>query len=448
MATPTRRTGGGADPFSKACTWTPALVVFVLSACASSVTRRTPSSNAWRPSEHAPPERALAAGPQDSEPEPSTGYDNGFFLRSADGRSELVFEGLFQTTVNFHGSDRDPSTDVVLKRMRPEFSGRFDSLRFRLEPKFTEEEVELEEAWVGTQLMGDKALLMMGRMKVPFNLEEVRSRRHIDFPTFSIINQFAPAEDHGLFLNGRSSSSIWEYGVAAYNGTGGSDTNSAKDFAARIMVHPFARKEQSAWNGLQLGLSGTIGDQDENVGGDTIDNEVGLEVVRYVSAATLEGQRTRAGLEAAWFNGPWMVQGEWMRVNQGMSAGGDPERMLFRGGYLTLSHVLTGESKSFGGVSPDSPFDFRDGSGRGAWVLALRLSRLDLDDDLASAGLVAPGTFTDRIQSLALGLNWIPNDHAIVRHALTWSRYDDEVLLDGGSSDEELAFVIEFQLHF
>ena len=28
------------------------------------------------------------------------------------------------------------------------------------------------------------------------------------------------------------------------------------------------------------------------------------------------------------------------------------------------------------------------------------------------------------------------------------SRYDDEVLLDDGSSDEELAFVIEFQLHF
>lgn len=376
-----------------------------------------------------------------------SGYDDGFFLRSADGTAELVLEGLFQTTIGLFDPDREPSSDFAIKRMRPELAGRFGGLRFRLEPKFTEDEVELEEAWVGTDLWGGDGRLLFGRMKAPFSLEEVRSRRHIDFPSFSLLNQFAPAEDHGVFLDTRPDAGLLELGLAAYNGTGGSDTNSSKDLAARVMVHPFHERERSAWRDLQLGLAATVGRQDEGDGGGAIENEAGREVVRFSPDAALDGQRTRLGLEAAWFHGPWFVQAEGMRVSQRMSAGAEEVDAAFDGAYLTVARVLTGEDRSFAGVRPALPFDFADGSGRGAWVLAARASTLSIDRDLAGV-FVPREEFTAGIDSLSVGLNWVPNEHAIVRHTLIWSRYDDEVRLDRGSDDEELAFLIELQLHF
>ncbi|MCP3915849.1 MAG: hypothetical protein GY711_09855 [bacterium] len=409
------------------------LPMMALGACATHAARESQSD---------------AAAPSLASAGPDVGYDGGFFVRSEDGRSELLLEGLFQTVIGAFDSDRDPDSDVQLKRMRPELAGRFGSMRFRVEPKFTEDEVELEEAWVGTIVGGEDDLVMIGRMKAPFNLEEVRSRRHIDFPLFSIVNQFAPAEDHGVFWNGRGGAGRVEYGLAAYNGNGESDTNSSKDVAARVMLHPFAADEDSAFQSLQLGVAATVGTQDESVAGDAIDGPSGLEVVRFAPGAELDGGRERLGLEAAWYRGPWMVQAEYVSVDQEMSAGGADADIAFRGGYLTLSHVLTGEAKSFSGVRPDAPFDFESGSGRGAWVVALRLSRLDLDDDLEERGLALAGTFTDAIEGISLGVNWIPNEHTIVRNALILSKYEDDVRLDQGVDDEETAFLIEVQLHF
>ncbi len=384
---------------------------------------------------------ACAATSPSAAPAPDAGYDGGFVLSSEDGSRELVIEGLFQTTVSAYDSDRTPSTDFGLKRMRPEFSGQVDALRFKLEPKFTEHEVELEEAWIGADFHEGNGRLMLGRMKAPFGLEEVRSRRHIDFPSFSLVNQLSPAEDHGIFYNGKTEDGFVEYGLAATNGTGASDTNSSKDLVGRVMVHPST--------GLQLGVAATVGQQSESTSGSSLKNEAGLPVVDFASNSALDGTRTRLGLEAAWYRGPWFAQAELVDVQQDMSAGGGPaQRVGFGGGYLSLSRALTGEDKSFSGVDPDSPFDPSTGAGRGAWVLAMRLSQLEIDDDLVLLGLANPGRSTDQIRSASLGLNWVPNRHAIVRHALIWSEYGDPIDLGSGTSDEELALVVEFQLHF
>jgi phosphate-selective porin len=371
-----------------------------------------------------------------------------FRLATEDGASVLELGALVQVLGRLSDDARDPQADFELKRVRPEISGRVaGGFVFNLEPNFSEDEVELEEAWIGPQLFERRATLHLGRMKAPFNLEEVRSRRHIDFPFFSIVNQLAPAEDHGAFLNGRSAGQRWEYGAALYNGTGGDDTNGSKDVALRLMVHPFAGEAGAALENLQLGLAGTAGVQDEDVGGDTIDNETKLPVVFFADDARLTGPRERAGLELAWFRGPWFAQAEYLGVAQEMAGAGGHEDVLFHGGYVTLARVLTGEAKTFGGVQPSEPFDFATGAGRGAWVVAARYSILNLDHDL-EADLVVPGSFTDQIQTGSLALNWIPSAHAIVRTAIVGSFYEGDVRLDTGSGDREAAILVEFQLHY
>jgi phosphate-selective porin OprO/OprP len=374
-----------------------------------------------------------------------------FRLASADGRNALELGALVQVLGRLSDDARDPQAEFDLKRVRPEISGQLaGGLAFNLEPNFGADEVELEEAWIGPRLLGGRATLHLGRMKAPFGLEEVRSRRHIDFPSFSIVNQLEPAEDHGAFLNGRTASERWEYGLALYNGTGGADTNGSKDLALRLMAHPFAGgagEAGAALENLQVGLAATFGVQDESVAGEAIQNETKLDVVPFASDARLDGSRERLGAELAWFRGPWFLQGEYLGVAQEMSSGAGDEDVLFHGGYLTLARVLTGESKSFRGVVPAEPFDFATGAGRGAWVLAARYSILSLDEDLEAA-LVVPGGFTGRIQTGSVALNWIPNEHAIVRTAVVGSFYDGDVQLDTGSGDREAALLVEFQLHY
>ena len=389
----------------------------------------------------------LTLGCSASAPARAQERSAGFRLESADG-SRLELGALVQVLGRWSDDARDPTAQLDLKRVRPEISGELaGSLAFNLEPNFSEDEVELEEAWVGPRIFGGHATLHLGRMKAPFNLEEVRSRRHIDFPFFSIVNQLAPAEDNGIFLYGKSADGRHEYGFALYNGTGAADTNPSKDVAARWMLHPFADAETSRLAHLQFGLAGTLGSQDEAVGLDALKNETRLDIVPFADDARLDGTRERLGLELAWFDGPWFLQGEYLGMRQEMSSGAGDERVLIHGGYLTLARVLTGESKSFGGVSPAAPHDFATGTGRGAWTLAVRYSVLNLDDDLEAA-LVETGSFTDQVHTGSLGLNWTPNAHALVRTAVVGSFYEGDIRLDTGSGDREAALLLEFQLHY
>lgn len=214
------------------------------------------------------------------------------------------------------------------------------------------------------------------------------------------------------------------------------------------MWHPFANDPGTLFENLQIGVAGTLGNQDEDVGGSGIANELALPVVEFDTGVRLSGQRTRAGFELAWFRGPWFVQAEYARVEQDMALGATDAAISFQGGYVSLARVLTGEDKTFRGVEPSRPWNFATGEGRGAWVLAARWSELELDSDLESSVLAVPGTFTDRIRTFSLGLNWIANQHLTVRHAFVETLYSNDVALDQGSTDHEEALLVELQLSF
>ncbi len=364
-------------------------------------------------------------------------YDDGLVFDWGSG--SIVLEGLFEVgafvTEGGASDARDPDSDAYVKRMRPELAGRFDGgWRFRFEPKFDNSGVELEEAWVGREMLDGEALLRLGRMKAPFGLEEARSRRHIHFPRFSILNQFSPAEDHGLFVTGNAGR--FEYGYAIYNGTGGSEQDSGKDIALRGMWH--SDPQQASDSSWQLGTSLTFGKQGQAVGGDVIKNASGQGVLEFAPGTGLDGDRLRLNLEAAWFSGPLMVQAELLSVQQEMTGGGASEDVSLHGFYVDIARSLDGNKLDFHGLqAPDD-----------SWLLALRLSSLQISDELATPGLLTAGTYSDSIDSVSLGLNYIPNSHMIIRNAWTHSWYGDTVTLGGAPVDDEGMFTVEMQLHF
>src|SRR5882724_3028991 len=118
-------------------------------------------------------------------------------------------------------------------------------------------------------------------------------------------------------------------------------------------------------------------------------------------------------VEAAGAYGSLLVQGEyfWFNVERNASTGLPPigaPNLKFDGGYAQASYVLTGESHpynaasaAYGGVVPANPFSLT-GGGWGAWEIGGRISRMDLNDQFATANGVAGGRQT--IYTAAL--NW------------------------------------------
>lgn len=272
-------------------------------------------------------------------------------------------------------------------------------------------------------------------MKAPFGLEETRSRRHIHFPRFSILNQFSPAEDHGVFLTGRKGG--FEYGAALINGSSGADQDDGKDLALRGMWH-FGDLDTPGGRRFQIGLAGTAGRQEFSVAGDGFKNAGGARMLELAAGANLDGARTRVGLELAGMQGPWMFQGELLTMDQEMLSGAVEARGTVEGGYFELARALGGEDLDFGGVA--NPHD--------SWVAALRVSSLDFGGALADPMFVAAGMSPGRVDSVSLGLSHIPGAHTIWRGALAMSSYDDDIVVGSTSLSEETVLTVELQLHF
>ena len=375
-------------------------------------------------SEPAKPE----AGPgQEQQPktEIEAGYDGGFYIRSKDAK--FTIEGVLQMNAVVFEPGGPHASEFVLRRIRPEFSGEFfDIWRFHIEPKFSSDGVELEEAWVGVQLKNHRFLF--GRMKEPFSLEEMSSLRHMDMLDFSILNQLVPAEDHGITVLGTFD---WlEYGVGFYNGTGGNDTTSDKDGAVRLVVHPR--------RGLQFGGAATFGRQDTDISGSELRTEARVPWAEFVPGTAIDGGRVRWGAEAAFLEGPFAVTAELMTIREKLNN----TTVHVGGGYLEASYVLTGEDKTWSGVRPKRPF--LRGPDWGAWQAVARWSRLKLNDEFVPFLTNFPGT----IDSITFGVNWYANDHAKVKLNYLRTMYGQGITINGVRHHNEDALMVQYQIQF
>jgi len=113
------------------------------------------------------------------------------------------------------------------------------------------------------------------------------------------------------------------------------------------------------------------------------------------------------GLEAAWVDGPWSVQGEFL----GNFVSGDSGE-FFYGLYGYGSYFWTGESREydtsrgvFGRLRPRRNLSFC-GEGWGALETGFRLSYLDLESGPVNGG---------KLLTLTAGLNWYLHSHSKLR---------------------------------
>ena len=305
-------------------------------------------------------------------------------------------------TVYGNDSSKQFDNDINVRRARLVFRrGLIKDLTFKASIELSSNPVAVEMKDLYLQYTGlSWGPLTFGNQKEPFSLEDMTSSRYTTLMENALpVAAMAPGRNVGIKLG-----ALWNKRTtltAGVFGEGFEDDGLRSSGTALTgrATHLFVDGPRHL---LHLGFSGSY----RRVGStDTIQFRSRPEVGITENYMVDTGDRIdaedlpRAGLELAYVDGPLSLQSEvistWVTRRSGL------DTLFFHGWYIHGGWFLTGESRPYergsarlGQVSPLLPVER---GGRGAWEVALRLSRVDLTDDNVIGG---------EETNLTVGLNW------------------------------------------
>jgi phosphate-selective porin OprO/OprP len=382
---------------------------------------------------------------------------DGFGLKSADGKNEIKFRALAQLDyrnydkVNGLASDGKNISGFDFRRIRPTIEGTvFGIYDFKFTPEFGEAKTA---STTGTSGIVDAYVdarftpwfqVKAGKFKPFVGLERLQSGGDLKFIERSYVsNNILPNRDIGASIHGDIFENKLNYAVGIFNGvvdggdiTTAQDTNKDKDFAFRVFATPF-KDNVNALSGLGVGIAGTYG----NFRGST--TATGLPSYKtagqesnffsYSGTSFANGDRQRISPQAYYYYGPFGTIAEYAVVSQEVTNGTRTDRLNNDAWQIATSYLITGEDASFKGVKPKNEFT-TDGNGWGAWELVARYQENNIDDkafNLAATGTgvryADPRTNASSAKSWAAGINWYLNQN--VKLALD---YENTSFDDGG----------------
>ena len=308
-------------------------------------------------------------------------------------QSELQIEGrmMWDSSI-FNGVHHDGKWDreVELRDAQITFKSKLNKIwKMELQLDFDQDDEIFKVADANIQYIGWKELqLTLGREKEPFGLEQLTSSASLTFVEPAMTTEaFAPSRNNGMSLSWDADKMLWSVGL--YNLDKEDTDRNHHALTGRWVYTPWHRHNQV----LHLGLAGSI----RSLGGEKYHIAERAEVHTadkiVTSAKSFADQVKLLGLESAWVNGPFSVQGEYMMARVEAET-----RVSYIGYYLLGSYFLTGESRSyekgrFGKV--------KSHASSGAWELTARYSVLDTQEN----GSGSKGT------NITLGINYYVNAH-------------------------------------
>lgn len=382
--------------------------------------------------------------------------NNRLTVTSADGRSSIAVRALVQADVAHYSqvssgppdSDfrrgsvgatanreidaaRDLSDGAYFRRARFGFEGVINrtfnyKLLLELGGAGTEGPTRINDAWIA---YGGFApfTLQLGAFAPPANLADGTTPDDLLFierPSTSELERAMGGADGRLGLALRASGARWMGSLA---------------LTSRTVNDPEVNDSQSALVGRIGGLVAAGADYNVHVGangtyiihpadqGPSVTTgryglrfrerpELRVDSTRLIDTGTIDADHASAmGIEFAanWKN--WFLQAEdtWFSVERRASTLSNPR---FSGFYVEGSWLITGESHrynpataSYQAPRPFIPFDGH--GGHGAWELAVRYSRADLNYHAGLAGFAPPsGGVRGGEQTItSAGVNWYPN---------------------------------------
>jgi phosphate-selective porin OprO/OprP len=331
---------------------------------------------------------------------------------------------------------RDFSDGFLVRRARFGVEGTIAknfNYRFLLElgGSGTEGPTRINDSWIAYTGLAPFTF-QLGAFSPAANLDDSTSAEDLAFierASASELSRALAAADGRMGFALKANGKRWMSSLALTTRT----VNDAEVFdvqSAAVARTAFLAATSDSYN-LQLGASGTYVFAPADQGQGTSPRhplrfrdrpEIRVDGTRLIDTGNIDAENASVyGLE---FGGNWKslyLQGEhfWYDVARRGSADlPDPD---FTGYYLQGSWVLTGESRRYNAVTgsfqnprPKAPFS--SNGGFGAWELAARYSRMNLNFNEGMEGAAAtPDSVRGGDQQIwTLGVNWFPNPNVKV----------------------------------
>lgn len=398
--------------------------------------------------------RASAQGAAPAAPPPTlpmVGFQDGFFVQSANGDYRLVFGMVAQTDGRFSLDDPSPITDTfTIRKIRPTVSGRvakyFD---FKVMPDFGNGTTVVQDAYFDIRF-SPKFRIRSGKDKTPVGYELLEGDAFVLFPERALATSLVPNRDIGFQVQGDIAGNKVFYAAGVFNGVpdGASsttelDTNSSKDLAARVVVQPFRSTKTPAapLSGLGFQIGGSTGNQ---IGAlPSFKTSVQQTYFSYASGVTANGTRTRVSPAVFYFYKSFGGFAEYMRSAQSILRGTATTDVTNHAWETTGSFLVTGDAASYGMVRPKNNFDPALGHW-GALQLLARYAALTVDQAVFSAGLASAGASREA-RSFTIGANWYPNQAVKVYATVERTVFDGNAT---GARPSENVVLFRTQLGF
>jgi phosphate-selective porin OprO/OprP len=428
------------------------------------------------------------------------GFDDGIFLRSADGKYNVRITGQLQSDYRafLDGHDQVDVDSFLVRRARlgieadmlkyyefrllPDFSNKQgatpSTVNPLLPPTTATAQTVILDAYINVHYW-DAFQIEAGKFKQPFSYEQLIQDRFVPTLERSLIDQVVPSRDPGVMVHGQKLlGNRLDYYLAVCNGGINTDydTNDQKDFVWRVVVRPF--NSDGFWpilRGLQIGMDGTTGLQREAQTPQVLRTPATIPWLAFNNGVLDDGVRNRWSPEVAYFYGPLGLAAQYFRMDEDMRSApggnpliGVPVHVPFEGGYVLATLLLTGETRTTYSqpITPLHDFDpCSPWSCRGAWELVARYSRLDVSNIIFAPGVRNLATLTSATvltgnpggqsthaaSELTLGFNWYLNKWVRMQFNYERSWYDTPIRLGvtrGGLLTHDDALLSRFQLIF
>jgi phosphate-selective porin OprO and OprP len=380
-----------------------------------------------------------------------TGFQDGFFIQSANGDYRLLFGFVAQEDARiFLGDTQHALIDTfTLRKFRPTWTGRiaryFD---FKMMPDFGNGTAAVADAYLDIRF-SPKFRVRTGKDKTPVGLELLQGDAFVLFPERSLATSLVPNRDVGVQVQGDLLNNHLFYAGGAMNGvpdgtssTTELDTNDGKDLVGRIVLTPWrtTKTPPPKLNGLGFALGGSAGKQ---VGPLPTFRTSAQQVYFAYANSIADGTRNRVTPSVFYYYKSFGGFSEYMRSSQWVAKGGVRQYITNNAWEATGSLVLTGEAASDRAVRPKNNFDPAAGHWGALQVLG-RFTELKVDPTAFDAGFAATGASREA-RSFTIAANWYPNPYLKFYGTFERTVFDHDA---DGARHAENVFILRSQLGF